>query len=209
MKFRDVFSQPVFNISNSLSLVRIGIIPFFYYYSGRYVKQPTLENLGALIGLLILGVLSDFFDGYFARLLDQVTMLGQYLDPVCDKIATLALLYLLVLDYNFPLWILSALFIRELLGVWLGSYLYFKRDIQGKPNQWGKWGVGVLAMLGFWYICLPLLVKNFEPDHWILRPEWMGYLLVFLLLGGIFAYSYKYWNIVFHPEKVKRGDYLD
>ncbi len=201
MKFRDVFKEKIFNISNFLSLVRVILLPPFFYANYRYQKDPGREWL-AFIGLIVfLAVVTDFFDGYLARKLNQITMLGKYLDPISDKIVTIGAMTVLLLYYSFPLWVFIYYIVREIVGVWGGTYLYFKRDIQGSPNQWGKWGVGVVAIMVIWYIVTPLVQLSFPADHIIVHPEYSAYLLAFVLTGGIVSYGRKYWNIVFRPAR--------
>ncbi|MBE7411142.1 MAG: CDP-alcohol phosphatidyltransferase family protein [Leptospiraceae bacterium] len=198
----ELLQDRIFTISNFLSISRVLLLPFFVYYTYHYKNQPgNYRNL--VISLLICGlaVLTDYFDGYFARLLNQETVLGRYLDPICDKIVTIGGLIVLVRFFYFPLWILLIYIIREILGVWLGAYLYLKRGIQGKPNWWGKIGVGLVSVAMFWYLLLPLFQEKIQGQSILKNPEITGYFLIFVLFIGIYAYSKRYWTIVFYPEK--------
>lgn len=204
MKLRDVFSKPVFTISNFLSVSRVLLLLPFMIFSSKYGQEPDrLEWLFVLLVIIFLAVLTDYLDGYLARRLNQETMLGRYLDPVCDKIATIGALFMLVWDFSFPLWIFLYYIIREILGVWLGTFLFFKRDIQGSPNQWGKWGVGLVSICVLWYLSKPWLATKFEPEHWLLQPDIAAFVLLGVLTGGIISYSVTYWKVVFGSDSAK------
>jgi cardiolipin synthase len=66
------------NIPNSLTVLRIVLIPVIVILliQGQYAK--------ALVCFVIAGV-SDGLDGLLARILNQTTLVGAYLDPVADK----------------------------------------------------------------------------------------------------------------------------
>ena len=63
---------------NLLTLLRLVIIPFI-------VINVVGGNYGWALGLFVLAGVSDFFDGTLARVLKQHTQLGEYLDPIADK----------------------------------------------------------------------------------------------------------------------------
>ena len=201
MQFRDVFQERVFNISNCLSVLRILLLPVFVYYSATYVQEPARDDLFyPLIAVIVAGSLSDFLDGFLARLLNQETMLGRYLDPVADKLTGTVALLTLVCYYNFPLWVLLVHIGREIGGVWMGTFLYFKRDMQGKPNIWGKLGVTLIALCVLWYVLTPRLGLSFPPEHWLLHPEITAWALAGVLIAGIVAYWWTYWDVIFHGK---------
>jgi CDP-diacylglycerol--glycerol-3-phosphate 3-phosphatidyltransferase len=202
-KAKDLFADRIFTLSNFISVSRVLMLPFFFYTTEKYSAAPSnLFYFYSSIGLCLAAVLTDYLDGLFARLLRQETTLGRYLDPVCDKFVTIGGLSIACYFFGFPIWILTIYIIRELLGVWLGGFLYLKRGLQGKPNWWGKFGVGLVACSVLWYMYLPhLKTKDQEIDFWILYPEMSAYILLGVVLIGMFAYIIRYWNIVFHPDK--------
>jgi CDP-diacylglycerol--glycerol-3-phosphate 3-phosphatidyltransferase len=80
------------NIPNSLTLLRIGLIPIFvlvFYLPFRW------SNLLACL-IFAFAALTDLLDGYLARKLGQISKLGAFLDPVADKLMVAIVLVLLV-----------------------------------------------------------------------------------------------------------------
>lgn len=83
------------NIPNSLTLIRIILIPVFivvFYLNFRWAHQ-----LAAAI--FALAAITDLLDGYFARKLGQISKLGAFLDPVADKLMVAVVLVLLVQNH--------------------------------------------------------------------------------------------------------------
>jgi len=80
------------NIPNSLTLLRIILIPVFVLIFYLPVKW---SNLIACI-IFSLAAVTDLLDGYLARKLEQTSKLGEFLDPVADKLMIAVVLVLLV-----------------------------------------------------------------------------------------------------------------
>ena len=193
----EILKDKVFTISNFLSISRALLLPFFVQYASEFKEDTSiLKYYYVLVFICFLVVLSDYLDGLVARLLNEETILGRYLDPVSDKIVTIGGLSTITAYFQFPLWILILYIVREIIGVCLGLFLYFKRGIQGKPNAWGKWQVALVAVCVVHYLSLPLLIKHF-PD-WIVStyPEISGYLLIAVLFFGSIRYLSDYWEFI-------------
>lgn len=99
----------VWTIPNALSMLRLAGIPLFLWL----VLGPE-EDLLALAVLLVAGV-TDYLDGYLARVLDQRSALGELLDPVADRLYILAVVVGLALRDIVPWWVALALPLRDLL----------------------------------------------------------------------------------------------
>lgn len=83
------------NVPNSLTLLRIGLIPCFV---GLFWAPASWTNMAAA-GVFALAAITDWLDGYLARRLNQTSPLGAFLDPVADKlIVAVALILLLQRD---------------------------------------------------------------------------------------------------------------
>jgi CDP-diacylglycerol--glycerol-3-phosphate 3-phosphatidyltransferase len=80
------------NIPIILTLVRIGLIPIFVL---AYYLPVSWANI-ATTAIFILAGITDWFDGYLARRLNQTSAFGAFLDPVADKLMVAVALVLLM-----------------------------------------------------------------------------------------------------------------
>lgn len=87
----------VWNIPNSLTLLRILLIPVFVavFYASPDTIAPHWVNLTATL-VFALAAVTDWLDGYLARVLNQTSAFGAFLDPVADKLMVAAALIVLV-----------------------------------------------------------------------------------------------------------------
>ncbi len=90
------------NIPNTLSLVRIVFIPVFI---AAYYLPYDWSHIAATTVFAIAGI-TDWFDGYLARKLGQLSTLGAILDPLADKLMVVVALILLVADNPSNNWLL-------------------------------------------------------------------------------------------------------
>ena len=85
------------NIPNLLTWLRIVLIPLFvgiFYFEKSWVSLPN-QNLVATV-LFTLAAITDWFDGWLARRLNQTSAFGAFLDPVADKLMVAAALIILL-----------------------------------------------------------------------------------------------------------------
>jgi len=109
----------IFNIPNILAFIRLLLAPVMFLFLVNQdaaifegVHHSWLNYIAAFI--FVLASVTDFFDGYIARTFDQVTVLGSILDPLADKMLTLAgFLGLMMLDSASP-WAIFLILTREL-----------------------------------------------------------------------------------------------
>ena len=83
------------NIPNSLTLLRIALIPVFVLVF--YLNIPYANWVAC--GVFVVAAITDWLDGYLARKLNQTSKLGAFLDPVADKLMVAVVLVLLVEKY--------------------------------------------------------------------------------------------------------------
>jgi len=103
----------VLTLPNLLSLLRIALIPFLVYFLTD--TGPFFSALAALT--FFLASLTDFLDGYLARLYGHTTTLGKFLDPLADKLIVAAGLIMLAAAPRFPrvpAWMVVVIVGREL-----------------------------------------------------------------------------------------------
>lgn len=79
-------------LPNILTLLRVAVIPLFV---GLFFLESATGQWLAL-GLFVLAAVTDFFDGYLARLMGQLSAFGRFLDPIADKLLIATALIMLV-----------------------------------------------------------------------------------------------------------------
>ena len=82
------------NLSNFLTLIRIAVIPIIVFCI--YLKNPYFGWVAFV--LFCLASITDYFDGYIARLRNEVTNFGTFLDPIADKVLLLFLLFAIAIS---------------------------------------------------------------------------------------------------------------
>jgi len=199
MKIRYLFREKVFTLSNFLTISRIIIVPFVTYF--MYIESVTGNSIYRYHQFIffLLIVVSDFFDGFFARTFDQVSKLGQFLDPIADKICLLCIGSSLVYYKDFPLWMLIVGLCRELFFVISALFLFYKRDIEVKPNILGKISVACMALSAIIYL-LSLNYKILPGLDFGVKELSIFAILVFYISGSILyvkTYSVYYIKKVF------------
>ncbi len=118
----EVTAPSTVNPANLLTFARIGLIPIFmiFMYQAGNAGHMGLASWLALVTYSIAS-LSDYLDGYLARRYNTVTPLGQFLDPLADKLLVAAALMALIAFKGFPLWAAVLIVVREVAIVALRS----------------------------------------------------------------------------------------
>ncbi len=86
------------NIPNILTLMRISFIPIFVLV----FYLPIKGHFGISAVIFSIAAFTDWLDGYLARRLKQFSPLGEFLDPVADKLLVAVALIVLVQTYGSP-----------------------------------------------------------------------------------------------------------
>jgi cardiolipin synthase (CMP-forming) len=151
VKLSQIFTAP-----NQLTLLRMIFVPFIVIelVDGRY--------RGALVLFVIAGF-SDGLDGLLARKLHQQTLLGQYLDPIADKLLLSTMFPVLSILHKIP-WKFTVLVLSRDISILAASaVLYaiaglrnFRPSIFGKANTFSQIAAIFFVML----FCV-------QPVRWI------------------------------------------
>ena len=108
----DVIMGEVYlNLPNSLTLLRILLIPVFVWFFSE--SSPDRALAAALV--FACAAFTDFLDGYLARKSGQITNLGKLLDPVADKLLVASGLILLVQFQRVAVWLAIVMIAREMI----------------------------------------------------------------------------------------------
>jgi CDP-diacylglycerol--glycerol-3-phosphate 3-phosphatidyltransferase len=115
------------NLPNALSISRIVLVPLLVVvlltkFEGHMIFGVQNE----LVGAFIFGIasLTDWADGYLARRRQQITPLGQIIDPLADKLLTSAAFISLVQMDLAPAWMVAVIIGREFLVTGLRNLAY-------------------------------------------------------------------------------------
>lgn len=117
---------------NQLTLLRLLFVPF--------VMMNVLDgHYGWALGLFVAAGLSDALDGTLARWLKQRTLLGEYLDPIADKLLLSTLFLTLSFVHQIPWRYTVMVFSRDLSIVAIAGVLYVTVGIRDfRPSVFGK-----------------------------------------------------------------------
>ena len=171
MKLSQIFTAP-----NQLTLLRKIFVPFIVIHlvSGRY--------LWALVVFVIAGF-SDGLDGLLARMLHQQTVLGQYLDPIADKLLLSTMFLVLSILHKIPWKYTVLVFSRDISILAASAVLFaiaglrnFSPSIFGKANTFSQ-------------ICAVFFVLLFEVRPlraiWIARTVFLRATFFFTILSAL------------------------
>src|SRR5205085_6699503 len=161
----------LFSAPNQLTLLRMVFVPFII------INLADQHYLWAL-SLFILAGLSDGLDGLLARTLKQQTLLGQYLDPIADKLLLSTMFMVLSILHRIPWKYTVLVFSRDISILVASAVLYaivglrdFSPSIFGKANTTAQVGAVFFVML-----------QDVYPASWVAYAR-------FFFLWATFAFT--------------------
>lgn len=147
------------NLANRLTLLRIILIPVFMAF--LLSRLPLGDWLAA--GVFVIAALTDSVDGYIARKHNQITVFGQFFDPLADKLLILAALITLVGQGRLSAWLAMIIITREFAVSGLRYYAWMNgRVIAASPLGKVKTVSQVIAII-FW-ILKPAIIPTLLAD---------------------------------------------
>ncbi|HKJ81086.1 MAG TPA: CDP-alcohol phosphatidyltransferase family protein [Ignavibacteriaceae bacterium] len=140
VKIKDLFTTK----SNMLSLFRLLMaIPFWILLDN--LNAPG--NRAILLGMCILGAITDVLDGYLARKFNEVTEMGKIIDPIADKIVIGIIILKLYLVGEIPNSYFLMIILRDLLIFTGGIFVSRKLGRVLPSNMLGKLTVTSIAIV--------------------------------------------------------------
>jgi len=149
------------NLPNFLTLIRILTIPFFLVYLAYH-------RYGEAFIVFVLGGITDFLDGLTARLMNQQTAIGAYLDPAADKLLVITSFVMLGMIDAIPMWLAVVVVSRDVLLIVGYGIVYFLVEERpgAKPSWIGK--CSTMLQLVTMGTALALLAKPGLFDDWVM-----------------------------------------
>ncbi len=179
------FRRASMNIPNSLTILRIFLIPV---YIGFLVYEQYDQ---ALLVLLVAGA-TDALDGTIARVANQRTRLGAFLDPLADKLLLTSGFLTLSAIHLIPSWVTIVVVSRDLmllLGTAVARFTETSVDIT--PTFLGK-GTTFLQLT---YVLLVIFLSSRRIDLSVIQPLLIGMVVFTLLSGSHYLYrGYRHTN---------------
>lgn len=130
------------NLANFLTLIRILLVPVLINAIIFYERTDTVHRFFAA-GVFTLACLTDAVDGYIARVFNQKTDLGKWLDPLADKLLLTSAFLAIYFQPHFvlkpPVWIIIAIVSRDvLIALGILTLALTSGKIHVAPNLLGK-----------------------------------------------------------------------
>jgi len=171
VRFSQIFTAP-----NQLTLLRMIFVPFIVIHlvDGHY--------RWALIVFVIAGF-SDGLDGLLARRLHQQTLLGQYLDPIADKLLLSTIFLVLSILHKIPWKYTVVVFSRDISILAASAVLFaiaglrnFRPSIFGKANTFSQISAVFFVLLH---------EVNSARWIWIARVEFLRATFIFTIISAL------------------------
>ena len=138
-----------FTIPNILTYGRVVAVPIVVACM-FWPDEPVMRWIA--FGVFALAAITDFFDGYLARIWEQQSSLGRMLDPIADKLLVAASLMMLVANHTIAGWSIWAAIVilsREILVSGLREFLAELR-VSVPVSTIAKWKTTLqLVAIGF------------------------------------------------------------
>jgi len=187
MTRRERLRDELLNAPNLMTLGRIALIPVFLYL----LSYENRRNSFLAAAVYAVCALTDWFDGWLARISNKVTTLGKFLDPLADKVIVVSALVMLVRLGRVPVWVVVVIITREFLisGV---RTIAATEGLVIPASQGGKWKTS-LQLCGV--ICL-MLHYHYMIDYGfgtvVTDFQTVGSLLLYLSLVPLIASAIDY-----------------
>jgi CDP-diacylglycerol--glycerol-3-phosphate 3-phosphatidyltransferase len=140
-----------FNLANTITIARILLIPVFLVLLFSGIPEPYGDIAAAAV--FILAAATDKLDGYVARRNKQVTTLGQFLDPLADKLLIAAALIALVSQDRVAAWLAMVIIGRE-IAVSVLRIIGISQGVSIPADRYGKLKT-VLQIVYVVYVLVP------------------------------------------------------
>lgn len=152
----------ILTVPNELTFLRLAFLPFF-------IIAIKYDRYDMALGILFAAGISDGLDGLLARLLNQKTTLGAYLDPIADKLLLSSSYLALALKGKIAWWLAIMVLGRDVLILMACAVILLVVGFRSfPPSVWGKANT-------FFEILLVFIVLLLAVFHWPWLPVTQTY----------------------------------
>ncbi len=185
------------NLPNLLTLGRVAAVPvlvvlLFFDGRGAGFWAAVVFSLAAI---------TDWLDGYLARRMEIVTILGKFLDPLADKLITMAAFIMLIPLGRVPAWAVFLILAREMIVTGLRS-IASSEGVVIAASQLGKYKtifqmVAIIALLlhydYYWFFGLKWEIFHVSMQN---VGTFFFYVALFLTVWSGVDYLQKFFRVV-------------
>jgi CDP-diacylglycerol--glycerol-3-phosphate 3-phosphatidyltransferase len=175
----------MWNLPNSLTVFRMLLVPLLV--AVLLTRFSGSEFWG--LGIFLLAALTDFVDGFLARRLGAVTVVGTLLDPIADKLLMSAAFISLVELGLAPAWMVVIIVGREFAVTGLRQVAH-QQGVVIAANWWGK------LKTMFQIIAVCLLIVSYQLGKWAMLGKIALWIALFLTIGSLVSYFASFWRRV-------------
>ncbi len=161
---RERLREELLNAPNLMTLGRILCIPGFL----ALLAYENRRNSFLAAAVFAAAAISDWLDGWLARVSNKVTTLGKFLDPLADKIIVLSALVTLVRLGRVPVWVVVIILAREFLISGLRT-IAMSEGLVIAASRGGKWKTslqlsGIIALMVHYHFAIDYLLGTVVTD---------------------------------------------
>jgi len=169
----------IINLPNALTVARIIVIPIF-------ITTVIYKKYQHAFFLFVLAAVTDLLDGYIARVTDQKTALGTFLDPLADKLLLTSSFLLFSFNAWIPFWLTIIVISRDIIVVigWLLLYMV-THDVRIEPVLLGK------TAIAFQLVTLALILLSVTMPSISVPKEFLFAVTAALTVLSGLQYVYK------------------
>jgi len=182
------------NLPNLITVFRLLLIPVFVIF-----LLEDKSNL-ALITFGIAGI-SDALDGFLARVLNQKTLFGAYIDPVADKLLLATAFVMLAIMGQLPGWLAVVVVSRDVIILGgIGILMLNDRPLTIKPTLASK----ITTFVQLITVCFTL-GREYMTAYWFLNSYFIIITALFTVFSG-FHYLVIGFQILGRPDHDAAAD---
>lgn len=166
----------VWTAPNQLTLLRLIFVPFA-------IINVLDAHYGWALGIFVAAGLSDALDGLLARWLKQKTTLGEYLDPIADKLLLSSMFLVLSITHQIPWRYTVMVFSRDVSILAVAALLYATTSLRDfRPSVYGK--INTFSQIAVVFF---VLLANVHPANWLAgaRTIFLYATFAFTVISGV------------------------
>jgi CDP-diacylglycerol--glycerol-3-phosphate 3-phosphatidyltransferase len=183
------------NVPNALTLSRIFLVPLLL--TVLLTKNVPHKEIIA-VAIVLIAAATDWFDGYLARRLQQVSNVGMLLDPIADKLLVSSVLISMVETHQVAAWMVVIIVSREFAVTGLRSIA------QAAGATIAASDLGKTKMVMQIVAIVSLLLVPLVRIAWLVSQISLYLVVIFALVSAV-NYFIKFWKTVDLEVKQRKG----